>query len=169
MKTFVQKLAPAHAERLYQSRNSAESYLTDEDPKLRLAAVIVIAHHWGLDAAFKNACDKLLKEDSDADVRLYALSYLAYGCYHTDDAAVGKKIGEIIYDNSEPRRLRLAAYHALFHLRALAHATVAKKNRPTTRGFRFPEDVDWRFVDTFLFGGTKLGTHPNEIDGLLFS
>ncbi len=169
MKTLVQRLAaPEHVDRLYESRRSAESYLTNDDPKLRLSAIVVIAHQWALDDALIAACERLLRNDPDPEVRAYAMGYLAYGYYETDDARIGKMAAEIVYENAQPHVLRRAAYAALFNLRQSARNSVPKRNQAIAPGFRFPEDVDWRFVDTFLYGGKRNGIHPKDLNGLLF-
>lgn len=137
-----------HAERMYESRASAESYLMHPESSFRYAALNVLAVHWGPDEGFAAACEDLLAKDRDTNVRGCALQYLCM-CYRdTDDTRVGRITAQLVYDNAEPCDLRLAAYRSLFYLRRWHGSTKRPARLPT---FRFPEDVDWKFVDSFLY------------------
>lgn len=169
MRTFVERTVAAHdVDRLYESRVSAESYLTHQDPKLRWAAIAMIAHHWGLDDVLKAACERLALDDPDANVRALAVSHLAHCYYQTDDPRVSRMIAHVVYNNAKPQVLRRAAYSALFDLRRSGRLEVAKRHLPTVAGFKFPDDVDWRFVDTFLFRAEGARTYPVDPSELLF-
>lgn len=75
-----------------------------------------------------------------------------------------RMIAENVYDTSKAEVLRCAAYRSLCKLRRSAHLAVARRHLFTAKGFRFPEDVDWRFVDTFLFGGQRNSPiNPNDL------
>jgi hypothetical protein len=52
-----------------------------------------------------------------------------------------------VYDASSPAELRVAAYHALFKIRGMPFEVARRVRLPE---FRFPENVDWAFVDSFI-------------------
>ncbi len=152
IKTMWEETAGAHAAQMIESRASAESYLVHPDPQLRRAALFALKNEWGPDEALSRACEKLIFEDADSQVRALALTCLA-GCYmHTDDRRIGELIARLVYDVSTPREVRWAAYRSLFHIRGMPHEAFARVASPA---FRFPEEVDWKLVQSFLPESTK--------------
>lgn len=140
-------MAGIHAAAMGESRAAAESYLSHPDPKLRRAALLAIKYHWTPDEAFKGHCERLVSEDHDVEVRSLALTCLA-GCYsQSDDARIGRLAAQLVVDESAPRDLRLSAYSALFTIRGMPTEAVLAAHRSRSR---FPENIDWEFVDTFL-------------------
>ena len=134
-----------------ESLISAQSFLTDSDPNLRSAALVAIAHLWQPDHIFKDACEELVLADPSPKVRKCAMAAL-FICYRgTDDARLGELVGLVTYDNSLPRELRHYAYRLLFQLYLPRRITVSHPPAPDSAGFRFPEDVDWKLVDSFLY------------------
>jgi hypothetical protein len=156
VKVMVEKaVGPHHAARMYDSRGLAESYLAHVEPAFRWAAIHVLAVHWGPDEAFTSACERLLCDDRDIGVRSCSMTYICMCCCHTDEARIGRVVAKLVYDNAEPYQLRMAAYESLFHLRRSHGYTTLRPTRVSN--FRFPEDVDWTFVDGFLYSAAKVG------------
>lgn len=157
MKALLEKaVGPGHAARMYESRPAAESYLTHVEPSLRAAAMRVLAMHWGPDDPFQAVCQRLLSEDPDRDVRSLALRYLSMCCRGTNNARLGKLAAGLVYATAEPRELRMAAYELLFDLRGF----FGHPPRPASLPAAFPEDVDWSFVDSFLYKAPNVQIVP---------
>ena len=69
-------------------------------------------------------------------------------CYiRTDDSRIGALAARLVYDDSEPEELRITAYRSLFTVRGMPADEFLQA---ASAKFRFPEDVDWPFVDTYL-------------------
>jgi hypothetical protein len=149
----LQDIAGPHAaSRIMECRGSAEAYLRDDDANLRLAAILALQYEWKPNKEFEQHCERLLRDDPDIEVRSVALISLA-GCYaHTDDKRVGQLSARLVYDDAMPRALRRAAYSALFCIRGVPEDGIGPLRRAD---FRFPDDVDWAFVDSFLREETR--------------
>lgn len=156
VRAIVEKSVGAErVSRFFDSRTSAESYLTDRAPEMRGAAIITIAHHWGPDDNFKNACERLVLSDSDPVVRKCALACFYSSCRATDKGRVGKVAALLTYDNALPSDLRMYAYRSLVQLYMHKRLTAWYPRSPDSPGFCFPEDVDWKLVDAFLYPQPK--------------
>jgi hypothetical protein len=80
-------------------------------------------------------------------VRLQALAALSGYYLHTDDRRIGEMVARMVYDDSSPLELRRDAYQTLFSIRGMPTDALLKAASPA---FRFPEDVDRAFVESFL-------------------
>jgi hypothetical protein len=139
--------AGPHASRMLESRASAESYLVHPDPRVRRGALLVLSIHWKPNKAFGESCESLVRKDADPKVRSLAMACLAE-CYSgTDDRRVGAFAAQVLYDASSTVDVRVAAYHALFIVRG---RPLLASLPPGSAEFRFPADVDWSFVESFL-------------------
>ena len=144
---ILRDLAGDHAGMMIESVSSASSYLQHPDSNLRRAALLSLQNHWKLGTEFGAICEKTLLGDDDTEVRSLATILLA-GCYaHSDDKRIGNVVAALVYDQNNPVRLRTEAYRALHTIRGMPVAALISARSP---GFRFPEDVDWAFVQTFL-------------------
>jgi len=147
------RCAGMHAERMCESRPVAESYLADPDPNLRRAALMSLRSHWrlGRDKDFGETCERLVFEDPDVEVRSLALGFLSLCYLDSDDSRVGCLAAQLVVDDSAPRKLRATAYLALIVIRGLPIDAFIAASRSSSR---FPEGVDWAFVDSFLRRGS---------------
>ena len=68
MRKMWENLAGSHAAAMIESRASAESYLA-HPAQVRLAALLVLKHHWKPDKSFAQACERMVLDDPDAKVR----------------------------------------------------------------------------------------------------
>ena len=143
---LAQRLAGPFLRVMLESRVSAESFLTHADPKLRCAAIIVLSMHWGNSAEFAQTCDDLLRSDPSLKVRLQALAAIEGFYGGTDNLRIGGMVARMVLEDSLPLELRRAAYRSLFSIRGMPTAALLKAASPT---FRFPEDVDWPFLESF--------------------
>ncbi len=141
------KLAGPHLAAMLESRVSAQSYMTHADPQLRCAAIVVLSMHWGNTAELAQTCEELLFYDPSLKVRLQALVAIEGFYGGTDDPRIGDMVARIVFEESHPSELRHAAYRALFAIRGMPTASLL---RALSASFRFPEDVDRAFVDSFL-------------------
>ena len=165
---LIERLGHQHASGMLGSRRCAETYLKSADAVLRYWALIALAFHWGPDEFVKQEFELISLTDPAPAVRKCALSCF-YILYHaTDRIHVGRVAATLTYDNSLPRELRLYAYRSLVELYKHRRITVWYPREAYSVDFRFPEDVDWNFVDRFLFpelgkrdrGQRNLDTHP---------
>lgn len=150
MRAWVERqLGADRAAPMFEDKNTAEAYLQHSEPECRIAAIAVLAHHWAADDTLGAICERLLLADPDARVRSFAATYVGACHAGTDALRAGKRLAEVVWRNSEPHEVRLAAYRALL---AIGLPRGAALPRDLRDDFRFPEDVDWRFVDSFLSG-----------------
>lgn len=151
LKTELGKaVGPDVLNRMFADRGYAEQNLGSADATCRSAAIMVMAHHWGPSESFKEACKRVAVADSAPIVRECAFSCFC-SCYRgVEDASVGELAAVLTYDNSQRRELRCRAYRVLFDFHARHRITVSLPPSPDSPNFRFPEDVDWHLVDTFL-------------------
>lgn len=144
-----QLVDPLVLDGMLNSREAAEQGLSDRDPAVRLVAISVLGSQWNCDALFAEKCEGMAISDPDDDVRATALNYLALFHGETANHRITKFYAAVVRDTSESTKVRTVAYQCLFTLRG-----VPPRFRPTIkilqRQFRFPEDVDWEFVDGIL-------------------
>jgi len=144
-KNHWERLVGPDVEDWLNNRATAEAILADPNPKRRLAALEILLHHWKPDPKLAAACEKMVFDDPDGQVRVVALFALGI-CYNGSlDFRIGKLLASIVNDAAQPENFRKAAYTGLFHVRGLP---VQSWPDPTT--FRPDRDVDWAFVQSFL-------------------
>ena len=148
---LTKSIGSEHASLMLRDRNCAESYLTSTEAKLRCAALLALTYHWEPDNAFKDACERLVLGDPNPIVRKCALASFYVSYYATDRLRVGRAAAALTYDNSLPLELRLHAYRSIVQLYMHGRTTAWYPKSPDSREFRFPEDVDWKLVDSFMF------------------
>ena len=147
-----QRLAGPRLADLLTDRTAAVACLRELDAKLRQVALQVVAHIWGADAEYARACYLLLASDPDLDVRITAASCLAISFRGTGDPNVGKALAQIVADRSESVLLRDIAYQGLFEVRGLPVEMWPIMDAKSA-GERFPDQVDWVLVASFLKPG----------------
>jgi hypothetical protein len=144
------QLAGPCAELMLQCQAATERYLEHPDPKLRIAATEVISEYWKAALSYSAVWIRMFSQDPDPVVRRAALSTYI-GCYTgSDDPEVGHMLAALVKNESLPDDFRVVAYDGLFCLRDLPqeeHPLISEAF--TGRAFRFPQDVDNSFVDSF--------------------
>lgn len=139
--------AGSHVDAMLESRDATEAFLTHAEPQVRCAAILALKHHWQPDDKFPRLCERLLLEDPDLEVRGLALSGLA-GCHAlTDHKRVGELVAQLVLSDSEPDTLRAAAYRSLLMIRGMPVGMYVQAVSPD---FRFPADVNWDLVKSFV-------------------
>jgi hypothetical protein len=125
-------------------REKAEEYLADADPKRRMVALDVLRHHWKPDANLGIHAEKLAFEDPDPEVRKCALVVLG-ACYSgTEELRILARLAQVVQDSSVKSKMREAAYLGMLHA-----SDIPLRSWPDLALFRFPEDVDWSFVNRY--------------------
>lgn len=143
---LCKQLAGDHFIEMVQAGAAVATYLEHPNANLRRAALLILYKYWRANVDMRNICMHLTRNDPDIEVRIEAQGVLSAVSAQTNDAEVGHLLAQIVRDSSEPIRLRKAAYISLFIVRPMPisrvlHATSAD----------FPKEVDWAFVDTFLY------------------
>ncbi|MHC4180699.1 MAG: tetratricopeptide repeat protein [Planctomycetota bacterium] len=134
---------------MLESPQGAERFLEHPEPLVRMVAIEVLEHHWEPDPTLARACERMAFEDTDSVVRSIAIGVFA-SCYsYTDDPRVGRILATVVRDEKQPVEFRSAAYNGLFCLRGKVLTLDGLCGIPPT-SVRFPEEVDWAFVDGFL-------------------
>jgi hypothetical protein len=131
---------------LLGSKELTEQHLNDENPKVRWAAVVLMTYHWELTDRFRLQCQELALHDPDLLVRSKAVGCLG-ACYAgTANRQIASLLAKLVCDPSESSSVRLAAYSAIVIVNS-GKAIGCPKLIPN---LRFPEDVDWKFVNSML-------------------
>lgn len=143
----MKKLAGDQLETMLQSRDAAESFLQSVDPKMRRAALFVVMHYWKPTTEFGELCEHFILHDPDTTVRVAALGNVSAIYVGTDDQRIGRLFAQLTYDEAQPIELRSHAYRMLYQVRGMP---LSSKEKAWSPEFRFPDEVDWQFVDSFL-------------------
>ncbi len=146
-KRLCEQLAGPHLSEMLTGRTATELYLNHPDSNLRRAAVLVLYTHWKSTSDLRSICKRLIREDCDTNVRTQAQDVLAGAYAGTDDAEIGQLLARVVSDESQPVDLRQHAYASLSVVRGMP---ARRWLDVVSREFRFPEDVDWSFVDSFF-------------------
>lgn len=141
------KLAGPELGKMMRSASETALYLTNPNPQLRETALYVLKDHWGLNMSLATTLKRMACEDDDEIVRSIALLYL--GCLYkgSNDASIGRLLAACVKDKSLPLGMRTNAYQGLFFLRGLSSAHWPRSWSPK---WRFPAEVDWAFVNSFI-------------------
>lgn len=89
-----------------------------------------------------NQIVKVIQSGDDDNQRARAVSTLSVAYLKSDDPVVSKAIAEFVKDESVDRDLRLFAYLCLLDV-----SSRSTDQYPDMKVFRFPNDVDWDFVE----------------------
>jgi hypothetical protein len=143
-----QQLAGKHLDEMMRSVSGATAYLDDPVANIRAAAILLLYEHWKIKPFdLRSICMRMVMNDRDMEARIHAQGILSCVCFKTDDREVGRLLARIVRDNSEPIKLRKAAYVSLFSVRGLPAARILQA---AETDFQDPSNVDWGFVETFL-------------------
>jgi hypothetical protein len=127
------------------SKEATYRNLNERDPKIRFAALSVIDIKWGVTEQIVHLCEELARNDSDAKVRGVAVICLSGYYRKTGHPRIIKLLATISSSESESLEVRKAAYSGLFSL-----LEPDPLKWPLAPDFRFPNDVDWAFLNACL-------------------
>jgi hypothetical protein len=142
-------LADADPEGIRMVPGGAMLLLRDPDPRRR---------QLGLDALPKSRepteiaveqCCHIMLHDPDPDVRILAIRCVAKHFKPAAGRSFQAALARIVADTEDRLEVRDVAYQALFEIKGLA-VTKWPEVRRATEGFRFPDDVDWDLVHSWL-------------------
>jgi hypothetical protein len=142
---MLEEYAGPFVRELALSRITTYQHLNNQDPKIRFAALALIHMNWGVTQQIADLCEKTARNDSDAKIRGLAITCLWSHYKEKSDSRIGKMLATIVCDEREDPDVREVAYRGLFYLREIVPAQL-----PSPLGFKFPDDIDWGFVYTFL-------------------
>ncbi len=148
------ELAGPQAAEMLKSKRVAGQFLRSDSPNLRRAAIQVLAWRWRVRPKTDNAIRirEMATHDPDDEVRREALSWIGLIYGGTDDVVIGELLAKTVLDESEKIAIRERAYDGLDFLRWRLPQTSALT--------RFPEVVDWSYVNSFLDTSRK----PQPVD-----
>lgn len=127
----------------------AISWLDEADPNKRVAGLSSLVDRLGPAPWLLQKCEQLAFADPDQEVRDVALGCLGSLCHGTHDQKLGEKFAAIVGCESERPERRYLAYNNLFRLRGDSWDSWPVLTKPWV-SFRFPDDVDWALVNSFL-------------------
>jgi len=141
--------------KLEQDEATAFQHLFHPKRKYRFVALSLLELKWGLTQEIVDVCEDMALFDSDAEVRALAVMHLSRYYAASDNIRIGYLLASLVYERNEDKRVREAAYWGLLSLSATPKIKI---QRPCILDFRFPRDVNWRFVNSYLEVGTAVGT-----------
>lgn len=146
---LLEKLAGGHLKEMLEDQTMAEAQLESPNPSLRSAALIIFADHWRNTAKMPQLCERIALGDHDPEVSILALSILCEYFEGSKDFRIGRLLAGVVCDESRPADYRAAAYNGLFQISGVAISSWPNMKR-FLGSWRFPNDVDWDFVQRFL-------------------
>jgi len=132
-----------------ESRQAAQQFLTDPDPRLRRAGIQLLRGKFGATSEFLDHFERLALSDFDEGVRIASLGALIDYYSGTQNQRIGKLLAEMVRNESLSLLFRDIAYQGLFRVHRLPIDDWPEVKRATGR-FNFPEDVNWNLVDVLL-------------------
>ena len=142
-------------DQMSRSRGEAMGCLDDPNWQVRAAAVDVLSDKWrqGADSELEYRFERMATTDPSSQVRSAAWGAIAKSYARTDDLRVGKLLARVVLNAGEPFEVRFGAYVSLHGVRGIPLTPwPGLLNRPPTLP-RIPEDIDLRFVQSFLTEG----------------
>jgi hypothetical protein len=139
------KIIAAYSDDLVANKDLTRAYLEHADPHARLAAFLILRENRKQLPDFAPLCERLAFEDTNLDIRCCALTGLGLCYWRTSDVRVGRLLAGFARDETQPDLFRKLAYFNLFSI-------TGKEEHPDLQNLRFPADVDWKFVESFLQG-----------------
>lgn len=141
------QLAGERVDQMVKSYQDAIKCLEDTSGIIRMVALEILLGVWRTHTTseFRQKCEQMAIEDSDPQVRSMAVIALGSVYENTNDPVVGKLLASLIKEHSLPSGIRESAYHSLYSLCGQSAAWIELN----LNGFRFPNDVDWEFVNSY--------------------
>lgn len=108
-------LAGGTYQELLSSLDAARKHLTNSDPNVRAAALVVCVRNWNCqaDRGFLDQCRRMAATDCDDSVRVQAIVTLGIALGSTKDVLTSRFLADLIKTDAIPRCVRRAAYLAL--------------------------------------------------------
>jgi hypothetical protein len=128
-----------------RDKESAYREVRSEDPRVRYGALALVHMKWGMSQDVVDFCEQAATGDPDAKVRGLAVTSL-WSYYATrNEPRIKKILADIVHNECEDSDVREVAYRGLFFL-----ADIEPSKMPPLSVLKFPGDIDWEFVKSFL-------------------
>jgi hypothetical protein len=154
--THAKTLSGTHFENLLSGPSAVATYLSNADPNLRLAAILVIGLYWTKEKSLTSPIERLAFSDSHEEVRFRALDAVIAIYAHSNDKRIGNELAKIVDDGKLQVRLRALAYWGLFVLRGVS---LAEQPQHPLLGFEWFSELDRGFVDSFRSDDSENDMH----------
>ena len=134
----------SEAEQMIKSRELTEVHLRNPNSALRFVALCLLGNHWPISANIAQFIECMVH--SSTDEREICAGILCLQSYYrkTEDASILKSLAEIIQNEAMSSKVRETAYLALYQISGKIGVG------PSLLAFRFPNDIDWIVVKSFL-------------------
>jgi hypothetical protein len=137
------KVIAGYSTEIAANGDLGRNYLKHADPHARLAALLFYRDTSQRPPDFTEVCKQLALEDTDLTVRCCTLTGLGMSHWKTGDAVIGRLLAGFVGDETQPDEFRKLAYFNLFSI-------TGQDDYPNPQTFQFPQDLDWKFVESFL-------------------
>jgi len=134
-------LAEVMASRL----GTLHQFMEDPCADIRHSALAIVQDNPAYIANYIDVAKQLALRDTDAHVRLAAFHVLGKHFDESKDRLIGRFFAEIVLNSAQASESRLEAYKSLIYLEDLAFDW-----NPPVYKIRFPDDINWTFVERFL-------------------
>jgi hypothetical protein len=153
----IQQLISNELTRRYQERfgkpmdflltncSVVSAFADHPDPEYRNLALCFLARHCVSSALTKDLLMRKAREDPCEGVRACAITNLATLQHLNGDKTIRHFLKRIVYDEGENIHLRKAAYFAITYFDR-------EGNLMDYQSFSFPEQVDWRYLESIVPG-----------------
>lgn len=148
--------------------DAARDHLTDPDPNVRVAALVICVRNWNwqADRGFLDQCRQMAATDRDDSVRAQAIAILGTALGSSKDVSTSRFLADLAREESNPEPVRRAAFVALREIQEGFSESVAfgqlasvvnemitrhpdsSEIRALQRSLREGSDqIDWEFVN----------------------
>jgi hypothetical protein len=140
-------LAGEALDRMRTSRDDAEAFLRSENPSYRCAAMRLLQREWLVTCETARQCEFIMLNDQDVGARIAAIGVFVRHSLESVSGRAEGVLAKIVLDASNPLLVRDVAYQALFQVRH-EHVESWPEVRRALSRFSFPDDVDWKMVQS---------------------
>jgi hypothetical protein len=150
----LRELAGPHLAKMLESDDVTRKCLSDDNPKLREAAVQLLCEHWEPSSASLGIIEKMATSDPNEDVRDTAMRALGTCYKRTKDRRIGHLLAATARNHANSDSLRLTAFMSLLRVHGLLdYATDYAGKSPVVPVSL--QEVDWQLVEDYFRGGDK--------------
>lgn len=145
----LEHLLGTEMDEVSSSRAATRRALSSSNNRFRRAALILLSWKWGLNEEDAQRCVRMVVTDPAADVRSEAIGCLVAYYEASKNLGIQQILARIVRDGTCSMEMRDQAYQGLHRVQDTPIEEWPEARRALGE-FQFPDDVDWRFVDSFL-------------------
>ncbi len=131
------------------------AFVNHPDPGFRNLALSFLARYEKPLDSTKTLIMQKARQDRSTSVRKCAISILAKIRNEESDLAISLFLKSVVYDECEEPEVRRGAYFGISSVDRYGDFM-------NIQSFRFPEEVDWEYLDYLVPGNLPLDRHPGE-------